>query len=151
MGRSPIPILGGMRLEATPAPADAAHRSPLVGTNLMLVSLLVIHSLDHALRQSATVPAAAAILGLAGLAFAVVVLGLSLAGRRLAALGTAVAGFGTAVGFAAVHLLPDWGPFSQPYADIPVDALSWVAMLLPLVGAAIAGTVGVRALRRGSA
>lgn len=136
-----------MRLEATPAPAATARPALLVGANLMLVSLLVIHSLDHALRQSATVPAPGAVLGLSGLAFAVVVLGLSLAGNRFAALGTAVAGLGTAVGFAAVHLLPDWGPFSQPYADIPVDAVSWAGMLVPLVGAALAGLVGVRALR----
>lgn len=120
----------------------------LVGANLMLVSLLIIHTLDHALRQSATVPTPGAILGLSGQVFALLVLGLSVAGSRWAALGTAVAGFGTTVGFAAVHLLPDWGPFSQPYGDIPVDALSWAAMIVPLLGAALAGIVGVQALRR---
>jgi len=41
-------------------------RPPVAG-NLLLVAILVAHTLDHALRQEATVPVAVSVVGLAGL------------------------------------------------------------------------------------
>jgi len=45
---------------------------------------------------------------------------------------TSVAGFAVAAAYAIVHLPPDWGPLSQPYAAIGVDALSWVDLALTI-------------------
>ncbi len=116
----------------------------LVAANLMLLGLLALHSLDHTLRQSAAVPAEAALAGAAGFAAALIALGLALAGSRWVFAFTAFVGLATATGFVAVHVLPEWSVFSQPYADIDVDNLSWAGMLVP---AAAAAGVGVLALR----
>lgn len=116
----------------------------LIAALAMLLGLLVVHALDHSLRQSAPVPAGASTLGTLGFLAAGTTLLLALIGSRWAWPLTALVAFGTFVGFLAVHVAPDWGPFSQPYADIPVDALSWVAMLVP---AAVALGVGLFALR----
>ncbi len=118
----------------------------LVAVLALLLGLLVVHALDHSLRQSAPVPAEASTLGTAGFVTVGAALVLALLGSRWAWPLTALVAFGTFVGFLAVHLVPDWGPFSQPYADIPVDALSWVAMLVP---ALVALGVAVYAARAG--
>lgn len=116
----------------------------LIATLTLLLALLGIHALDHTLRQSAPVPAEASTLGTLGFVVAAAALVLALAGSRWAWPLTTLVAFGTFAGFLLVHVAPDWGPFSQPYADIPVDALSWVAMLVP---AAVAFGVGVYAAR----
>ena len=118
----------------------------LIAVLAMLLGLQVIHALDHTLRQSAPVPAEASTLGTIGFVAIGTALVLAVMGSRWAWAATTLVALGTFVGFIAVHVLPDWGPFSQPYADIPVDALSWVAMLVP---AAVALGVGLFAVRAG--
>ncbi|MGI8945581.1 MAG: hypothetical protein ACR2GL_05005 [Thermoleophilaceae bacterium] len=117
--------------------------SALVVANAVLVAVLVVHALDHALRQEATVPGLVVAAGAFGFVAALVALGLGLARARLDAPATAVVGFGTVLGFLAVHVAPDWGPFSQPYSDIPVDDLSWAILIAPIAVAAAAGLVGL--------
>jgi hypothetical protein len=116
----------------------------LVAVLALLLAMQVIHALDHTLRQTARVPTEASTLGTIGFVTTGAALVLALIGSRWAWAATALIAFGTFAGFVAVHVLPDWGPFSQPYADIPVDALSWVAMLVP---ALVAFGVGLHALR----
>jgi len=118
----------------------------LVAVLALLLGLQIVHALDHTLRQSAPVPAEASTLGTIGFVATGAALVLAVLGSRWAWAATAVVALGTFLGFIAVHLLPDWGPFSQPYSDIPVDTLSWVAMLVP---AAVALGVGVYALSAG--
>ncbi|MDQ3587367.1 MAG: hypothetical protein M3350_09145 [Actinomycetota bacterium] len=112
----------------------------------MLLALLVLHALDHSVRQSAPVPTGASTLGTLGFVVTATAFAFALSGSRWAWPLTALVAFGTTFGFLAVHVAPDWGPFSQPYADIPVDALSWVGMLVPAV---VAFGVGVFAVRAG--
>ena len=116
----------------------------LVAGNLTLVALLVLHSLDHIVRQTASVPAEAAVAGTVGLGASLGALALAMSGSRWAAAATALVGLATAVGFVAVHVLPEWSVFSQPYADIDVDAVSWVGMLVPAAAAAGVGTLALR-------
>ncbi len=123
-----------------------APRRVLGAANLALVALLVVHTLDHTLRQTATVPAETATAATVGFVAAGAALLLSLAGSRRAAALTALVGFGTAAGFVAVHVFPEWSVFSQPYADIDVDGLSWVAMLVPALAAAGVGALGLSRL-----
>ena len=118
----------------------------LVAALAMLFGLLVIHALDHSLRQSTPVPTEASTLGTVGFVATAIALVLAVIGSRWAWPATALVAFGTFVGFLLVHVAPDWGPFSQPYEDIPVDALSWIAMLVP---ALVALAVGVYALSAG--
>ena len=116
----------------------------LIAVLAMLLGLLIVHALDHSVRQSSPVPAEASTLGTIGFVVTGAALVLAVIGSRWAWPLTALVAFGTFAGFLLVHVAPDWGPFSQPYADIPVDALSWVAMLVP---AAVALGVGVYAVR----
>jgi len=119
----------------------------LIAVLVMLFGLLVIHALDHSLRQSAPVPTEASTLGTMGFVATGAALALALIGSRWAWALTTLVAFGTFAGFLLVHVAPDWGPVSQSYADIPVDALSWVAMLIP---AAAAFGVGVYTARAGA-
>jgi hypothetical protein len=127
--------------------ASQRRQRELIVANLVLVTLLVVHSLDHVLRQSDPVPGGTAVAGLAGLGAAVVCLVLAVAGSRWAPAATALVGLATPIGFVAIHVLPEWSVFSQPYADIEVDALSWLGMLVPAVAAAGVGAIGLRAAR----
>jgi hypothetical protein len=121
----------------------------LVPANLLLLGLLLIHALDHALRQEASVATAGQALGIAGMLGALLSLGLAAGASRLAPLATAIVGLSTAAGFVAVHLLPEWGAFSQPYHDLGVDGVSWIGMLVPMIGAALVGAIGLRATPAG--
>lgn len=60
----------------------------------------------------------------------------------------AAVGFGLAVGVSAVHLLPDWfGTLSDSLPDGEVDALTWLAVLAEIGGAALVGVVAMGILR----
>lgn len=103
----------------------------------VLVVLLLLHIADHAARQDTAVPDALGAFGLAGTALAVAVLALALTRHRLAPAAAAALGAGTALGFVAGHVVPEWSAaLSLPYADIDVDALSWAS-----VGAAVAAAL----------
>ncbi|CAN5484505.1 hypothetical protein BH20ACT19_BH20ACT19_13040 [soil metagenome] len=143
-----LAILRGMSFAAASRPPSTGvvPRRTLVAGNLLLIALLVLHTLDHTLRQTATVPAEAATAATVGFVATVAALALSLGASRWAAAATAVVGLATAAGFVAVHVLPEWSVFSQPYADIEVDMLSWVTMFVPALAAAGVGTLGLSRL-----
>jgi hypothetical protein len=123
----------------------------LIAALAMLLGLLVIHALDHSLRQSAPVPTEASTLGTVGFVATGAALVLAIMGSRWAWPLTALVALGTFAGFLLVHVAPDWGPFSQPYEDIPVDALSWIAMLVPALVALGVGVWALRHPKRGQA
>jgi len=131
----------------TPASHRSGRARQLVAANLLLVALLVVHTLDHLLRQEAQVPSGTATAGTAGFVAVLLALGLALAGHRLAPPATALVGLATAAGFVAIHVFPEWSALSQPYSDIDVDGLSWVAMIVPAVVAAGVGAIGVQVAR----
>lgn len=122
----------------------------LTWSALAFTAGLLAHNLDHAVRQSR---------GLAGLTPGVFgagaavygmtfgAIGLVLARRPIAPLAAVIVGFGTAVLVATVHLfLPESSPFSDPYPLLPVDQISWIAMLSEVVTALVFGVAGVVAL-----
>lgn len=76
----------------------------------------------------------------AGLAIAV------LAGRRHVRTPDAavIVGFGTALGFVLVHVLPDWGPLADGYPGINVDGISWLIVVGDIAAAAWLGWIGTR-------
>jgi fatty acid desaturase len=119
----------------------------LVAGNALLLGFFVVHALDHAVRQESAVPPGTSAVGAVGLATVLLALGLAVVGHPLAAAATTFVGFATAIGFVVVHVVPDWGPFSQPYPDIPVDDLSWVAMIVPAVVGLVVGGLGLSRLR----
>jgi hypothetical protein len=65
----------------------------------------------------------------------------------MAPLAAAVVGFANFFGFIAVHVLPDWGPLSDGYPELPVDALSWTIVFVPMAAALWLGLTGLRERR----
>jgi len=132
----PIPIVGEVTL--------------LARTALLFVVLLVLHALDHGLRQDASVPSPLAVVGLSGTVIAAGVLVLALRRHPLAPPAAVFVGLGTALGFALAHLIPHWsGAFSQFYGDLDVDALSWTGVFATMAAGAALGLAGLRAARAG--
>jgi hypothetical protein len=123
---------------------------PLLRPSALLVALLVLHVADHTLRQSRPTPSELGAVGSAGLLAAIAVLALAAARRAEAAQLAVVVGLSTALGFVAVHLLPHWGPFSDPYESAHLDALSWASMLGSIAAALLLAAAGIRALRADS-
>jgi len=122
----------------------------LARTALLFVVLLVLHALDHDLRQDASVPSPLAVVGLSGTVIAAGVLVLALRRHPLAPPAAVFVGLGTALGFALAHLIPHWsGAFSQFYGDLDVDALSWTGVFATMAAGAALGLAGLRAARAG--
>ena len=124
--------------------------SRLAKLNLLVFALLLAHTVDHAVNQPARdLPATGSIVGVAG--FAILATSTVLALRRspVAPAAAALAGFATALGFLAVHLLPAWSdPISDPYWDFGANALSWALLIAPLAAAIALAVAGVRQLGR---
>lgn len=112
--------------------------------------MLLLHSADHVARQHRHTPGELGLVGLAGLAGALLSLGLALGRHERAPLAAATVGLLSAVGFLAVHLAPRWSPVSDPYPGLGLDALSWASMLAGVLAGVALGLAGVRELvRRG--
>lgn len=125
----------------------SAVNRKLVWSNLALLTLTWLHDLDHA-RQVREVEPAVGGIGLLGMAAVIASLALAIAGHRLAPHAAVLVGFGTAIGFVLVHLVPDWGPLSDGYPDLAVDGISWAVAILPVPVAAWLGFAGLEAARR---
>jgi len=52
------------------------------------------------------------------------------------------------VGFIAVHVVPHWSGFSQPFGQVGASALSWANLALTVGAAAALAIVPVRLARR---
>ena len=76
--------------------------------------------------------------------------GLALRRHPRAALYCAAVGLWTAFAVSASHLAPHWSAFSNPYPDLSLDALSWVAMLSEVVAGLVLAGVAIAALHRGA-
>jgi len=123
-----------------------APANRLVWPILALTSVAWFHDLDH-VRQVRDVEPGVALLGVLGIVGTLLALALSIARHVLAPLASILVGFGTAIGFFAVHVLPDWGPLSDGYPDLPVDVTSWIAAVVPILVGAWVGVAGLRAAR----
>ena len=108
----------------------------------------VLHNADH-VRRGFGVIEDGVILGgtiaamLVAVLFTVVVLG-----HPSGPFVAATVGLSLALGVSAVHLLPSWGWLSDSLPDGDVDALTWIAVLAEIGGAALVGVIGLQILRR---
>jgi hypothetical protein len=108
--------------------------TPLGRAALLLVGADVAHALDHT-RQARTLATEVYGAGVAGWIALAVLLVLVARGHRLAAPYAAAVGLSVAAGFVAVHLLPHWSAFSDPYSGFHPDALSWGLVAVPALAA----------------
>ena len=102
----------------------------LLAANAALAGALVLHIVDHVVRQPADeqLGLLASLPGLLGAVAVFVTLGLVARRARWAPQLAGALGLATALGFVAVHLAPHWSMFSDPYADRSLDAGSWIQM-----------------------
>ena len=137
-----------MTRSAEPGTASAPDRSRLIRLNLALLLLLGLHGLDHELRHPVDTPTVVMAVGTTEFLIVLGALWLTLRDHPAAWRATSFAGFAVAAAYALVHLPPDWGPLSQPYADAGVDALSWADLALTILAGL---AIGIAARRRTSA
>jgi hypothetical protein len=121
----------------------------LLIANIALAVLLAGHVADHVLRQPADeqLGLVASLPGLLGTVAVFVALALVVRGARHAAQFAGLVGLATAFGFVAVHLVPHWSMFSDPYADRTLDAGSWIEMLAALGCGLLVASAALRVCR----
>jgi len=108
--------------------------TPLGRAALLLVAADVAHALDHT-RQGRNLAAEVYTAGVAGWIALAALLVLVSRRHRLAAPYAAAAGAAFAGGLLAVHVVPRWSAFSDPYSAWDPDALSWALVVIPLLAA----------------
>jgi hypothetical protein len=130
----------------------AAARKQLLWASLAFLATIVLHDLDH-LRQGRSIEPLVVALGVISDVAILTMVALVIRRHRLAPLAATLVGFANVFGFIAVHAVPDWGPLSDGYPDLPVDALSWAIVFLPMAAALWLGLAGLSELRgrRGAA
>lgn len=88
-----------------------------------------MHAADHARQGMDIVLAAVIVTGITQIALAAVTVGVMFRGSRLAPHAAIVIGFVSAAGFAAAHLLPTWGFFSDSFINAPSAARVHLVLL----------------------
>lgn len=119
----------------------------LARAHLLLIATMMWHNLDH-FRQG--VGRTTVELRVAGtLVFLVALVALPFTFRRhpRAPLVAVVLGFGVAIAVATSHLAPHWSALSYSYPSLPVDGLSWAAMLSEIAGGIVLGMTGLARIR----
>jgi len=113
---------------------------------------VAIHGADHARRGTEVVSTQIQVAGTIQAVLGLVTVILVLMRRRWAPYATIAIGFASAFLFAAAHLLPSWGVFSDsfltPAAGAGVTWFSWVTALLEIAADLVFGWAGVQTLRR---
>ncbi len=121
-------------------------------TSVVFLAAVLVHGADHVRRGVDVVTTQVLVAGTVQFVLAVVAVALVFRGHRLAPVAAIAVGFASAVGFAAAHLLPHWGAFSDAFTGSQtgseVTAFSWFTALFE-IGADIAfAWAGVVVLRR---
>lgn len=118
-------------------------RRSLLAPAIALLLGHLVHDADH-FRQGRSIETPVLVLGV--LAYVVLFAELALILRRspLAPMGAVAVGLVTAIGFVAVHVVPDWGPFADGYPDAGVDALSWAVVVVDIGAASWLALLGWR-------
>jgi hypothetical protein len=113
---------------------------------VLYATMDLLHVLDH-VRQGRDIPDGVLVLGVIAIVLTLTLVVLAVRRHPAAAPLGVVLGGGLALGFAAVHLLPDWGVFSQSYEDLNVDALSWLLAIVPMFAAVLLALTAAREMR----
>lgn len=131
--------------------APTAEQNRLRVAALLFALALIVHGADHARRGLDVTPPAVFWAGSLQFALAALTVALVLWRHRAGPVAAIVVGFASAFGFAAAHLLPTWGAFSDSFLDsasLGVTAFSWVTALLEIAADLFLGYAGLRAIRR---
>jgi hypothetical protein len=130
-------------------PAEADLTRALRRAAVLYLACFLAHNGDHLRRGIDVLTPEVLVAGSAAGVAAALAIALALVGHRLGPLIAVATGLPTALGVAAVHLLPRWSAFSDAFPGGEADALSWLAVLLEIAGALVFGVVGALLLWRG--
>lgn len=124
------------------------RQQQLVAAGVLFALGSAVHILDHLRRGQGSVSEGLYWLGNLGLVLQVAVVTLVLTRHRLAPLAAAAAGIPLAIGFFAVHWLPEWSALSDPLWEIRSWAwFSYIASTLEIVGALAVACAGLAVIR----
>ena len=87
----------------------------------------LVHDLDHVRRHNYS-PITVRSLGFVALAGGILAVALVLRRHRFAVPFACFYGFASGIGLILVHVIPHWGPISDPFTAYRVDALSWLIL-----------------------
>ena len=121
-------------------------RNLMVGVAAFATSLIA-HNANHARLGIAASPEAVVWAGTLVLMLSAVMVTLAVAGHALAPQFCAVGGVVIALGVAASHLLPKWGPLSDPILTEPASFVTRLAVFGEIAGAAFLAYMALRAIR----
>jgi hypothetical protein len=122
----------------------------LTAASIAFALSILAHGADH-IRQGTGSLTREVFWGGAALALVnFTTVGLTLRRHPRAPVYCAAVGLWTALAVSASHLAPHWSALSNPYRDLSLDALSWVAMLSEVVAGLVLAGVAVAAVRRGA-
>lgn len=130
--------------------------SVLAWATALFVVALAVHGSDHMRRGMSTLSSTVQIAGNTQTILALVTVVLVVLRHRWAPTAAIVVGFGSAIGFTMVHVMPSWfGPFSDSFVNAPashhVIGFSWFAAIFEITADVLIGLAGLRALRTAQA
>lgn len=108
---------------------------------------VALHTADHARRGLFVSPEGVVWAGTLLLGLVCIALTLTFTRHALASRAAIAVGFGAAIGVTSSHLLPKWGPASEPLASAGVGAITWIAVAAEILGGILFGLAGLYALR----
>ncbi|MFN2463722.1 MAG: hypothetical protein ABR573_07465 [Candidatus Dormibacteria bacterium] len=111
----------------------------------VFVAIDLLHFADH-VRQGRPLGPGVTTPGTISLVLAILVLVLAIRHSRLTPPLALALGSTVAIGVLAVHLLPPWGPYSDSYLPLGLDALSYISLGALSLSAAALGVAGARGL-----
>ncbi len=115
---------------------------------VVYVAGFLVHNADHARRGLEDVGEVVVWAGTVAAMLTAAVVVLVVVRHPSAPLAAAAIGLSQALGYAVVHLTPEWSPASDSFVTGSVDAWSWAASLTE-IGAALAfGLTGAWIVRR---
>ena len=121
-------------------------RNRLLAWSIAFLAMDLVHDLDHVRRANYS-PGPVKALGFLAIGGAILTIALVASRHRFASPFAALFGFTAAIGFVAVHVVPHWGPFSDPFPALHVDGLTWLIAAVDIVVALGLGIAGLTAMR----
>ena len=118
----------------------------LTKTNLLVLALLILHTVDHAIGQpTRDLPGSSSLVGAIGFVIIAVSAWLAIQRSPLAPEVSAAVGALTAFGVVIVHLAPSWWTWvSDPYWDFEASFTSWLSLIALLASALYLTAMGLR-------
>ena len=142
-------MTGARWLFAPPGEGEGSRAARTLALAAALYGVTIaIHTADHVRRGLGSVTPEVLRAGSVSTVIAAGAIVLALMRNRFAPAVAAAVGFSSALGVAAVHLLPQWSAFSDPFPGSSVDIGSWIAVCIEILGAVAFGLAGLSALLR---